>query len=128
MEFSTQGFSHLAPGEYKITIAGAYEYEKFLRKNEPHKFMSQNLPTLIEAINNIVSIRRDRLYLTMSLPSGGVVIQQAELPNLPQTKSLLLQNPKRTIKTQPYRHWIEKSIGIDTVVINKKVMTITIKK
>ncbi len=120
--------AHLAPGEYKITIAGAYGYEKFLRKNEPHKFMSQNLSTLIEAINNIVSIRRDRLYLTMTLPSGGVVIQQAELPDLPQTKSLLLQSPKRTIKTQPYRHWVEESIGIDTVVLNRKIMTITIER
>lgn len=118
----------IEPGTYKITVAGAYEYEKFLRKNRPQNFMAHNLTTLIDAIDNIVSVHRDKLYLILSLPPGGIVIQQTELPDLPPTKALLLQNPKRTIKTQPYQHWIQKVISIDTIVLNRKNMTITIEK
>ena len=90
--------------------------------------MAHNLTTLIDAIDNIVSVHRDKLYLILSLPPGGIVIQQTELPDLPPTKALLLQNPKRTIKTQPYQHWIQKVISIDTIVLNRKNMTITIEK
>jgi hypothetical protein len=55
-------------------------------------------------------------------------MQKAELPDLPDTKVMLLQSPKRTLQAQPYMHWLEKSINTETVVLDKQTMAITVEK
>jgi hypothetical protein len=64
----------------------------------------------------------------LSLPPGGIALEQAELPDLPATKALILQNAKRTLQARPYQHWSEKSLKIGTVIIDKKVVKITVEK
>ncbi|MHC4571916.1 MAG: SpoIVB peptidase S55 domain-containing protein [Planctomycetota bacterium] len=118
----------LAPGKYNLIVSGGYGYEKFLRKTVPYRFVSQSLETLIEAMNNLLAIERDQLYCLLVLPSGGVALEKAELPDLPATKVLVLQDTKRTLRSQPYSHWLEKSFHAGTVVVNEKVMQITVEK
>jgi hypothetical protein len=119
---------NLPVGQYDILIGGAYEYEKFLRIVSPHKFTTHNLPTLVEALKNILTIRRDRLYLTMTLPPGGIVIQRCELSDLPQTKALLLGDEKRTITSLALQHWLEKDIYTGDIVLGGKTLKITVEK
>ena len=109
-------------------MCGSLDYERFLLKAVPYKFIAQSVPRLIEALNYSLGFGRDKLYFLLSLPSGGVALEQAELPDLPGTKALVLQSAKRALKIQPYQHWIERSLEIGTVVIDKKVMKITVEK
>ncbi|MGB2865556.1 MAG: hypothetical protein WBC05_19655 [Sedimentisphaerales bacterium] len=118
----------LAPGKYELTICGQRSYEQFLVKAVPHRFIAQSLPGLIEALNNSLQISRDKLYCLLALPSGGVIIEKAELPDLPATKVLLLQDTKRVLRIRPYSHWLERSLETGTVVIDKKVLQITVEK
>jgi len=118
----------LAPGKYDLTVCGSPDYERFLLKAVPYKFLAQSVPDLIEALNYSLGIGRDKLYFLLALPPGGVALEQAELPDLPGTKALVLQNAKRTLKIQPYPHWIERSLETGTVVIDKKVIKITVEK
>jgi hypothetical protein len=118
----------LPPGQYNIVVAGSYEYENFLRKVSPHKFTTHNLATLVEGLKNILTIRRDKLYLTMTLPPGGVVIQRSELSDLPQTKAMLLSDTKRTITSFPLQHWLETNIYTGDIVIGQKSLEITVEK
>jgi len=118
----------LAPGRYDLTVCGSPDYERFLLKAVPYKFIAQSVPGLIEALNYSLGVDRDKLYFLLSLPPGGIALEQAELPDLPGTKALVLQNAKRTLKVQPYPHWIERSLETGTVVIDKKVMKITVEK
>jgi len=118
----------LPPGRYELTICGGYGYELFLRKNTPYKFVAQNLPGLVEALKYLLSIERDKLYCILALPPGGVAIEKAELPDLPDTKALILQSAKRTLSTQPYPHWLEKRIESGTVIIDRKTMHITVEQ
>jgi hypothetical protein len=118
----------LRPGKYELTICGQRDYERFLVKAVPHRFIAQSLPGLIEALNNSLRIDRDKLYCLLSLPSGGVIIEKAELPDLPATKVLLLQDTKRPLRIRPYSHWLERSLETGTVVIDKKVLQITVEK
>jgi hypothetical protein len=62
------------------------------------------------------------------LPSGGVIIERAELPDLPATKALLLQDTKRVLRVRPYSHWLERNLQTGSVVIDKKVLQITVEK
>jgi len=119
---------NLAPGKYDLTVCGAMDYERFLVKSVPYKFIAQNVPALIEALNFSLSVDRDKLYCILSLPPGGIALEQAELPDLPATRSLVLQNAKRPLQVRPYQHWIDKSIDTGTVVIDKKVIKITVEK
>ena len=118
----------LAPGQYDLLVCGVYDYQRFLRKATPHKFVPQNLSSLIEVINDILAVKRDKLYCLLALPAGGVTLEKAELPDLPATKALILQNAKRTLKTQPYHHWEERSFDTGTVIIDKQVLQITVEK
>jgi hypothetical protein len=119
---------NLAPGKYELTICGGYGYELFLRKAVPYKFIPQNLAGLMEALRYLLSIERGKLYCVLALPPGGVAIEKAELPDLPPTKALILQNAKRTLRTQPYRHWLEKRLETGTVMTERKTISITVEK
>jgi hypothetical protein len=118
----------LAPGKYELTVCGAQDYEQFLRKAVPYRFIAQNLPGLVEAINNALRIDRGRLYCVLTLPPGGVAVEEAELPDLPATKALVLQSAKRVMRTQPYQHWLENSLGTGTIIIDKKVLQIIVEE
>jgi len=118
----------LAPGKYELTVCGSSDYERFLMKTVPYRFIAQSLPSLIEAINNSLQIDRDKLYCLLRLPSGGVTVEKAELPDLPATKALVLQSAKRTLKARPYPHWLESSLETGTIIADKKVMYITVEK
>jgi hypothetical protein len=118
----------LAAGKYDLTICGAMDYERFLVKSVPYKFMVYNVPGLIDALNFALSVDRDKLYFILSLPSGGIALEQAELPDLPATRTLILQNTKRALQVRPYQHWIEKSLDTGTVIIDKKAIKITVEK
>jgi hypothetical protein len=118
----------LAPGKYDLLLCGAPYYLQFLRMAAPYRFIPQNLSGLIEAINNILHIKRDKLFCLLALPAGGIAVEKAELPDLPATKALIFQDMKRTLRTQPYRHWDEKSFRTGTIIVDKKVMHITVEK
>ncbi len=118
----------LAPGKYNLIVCGGYGYQEFLTKAAPYKFVPQSLETLVEAMNNLLTIGRDKLYCLLVLPPGGVALEKAELPDLPATKVLLLQDVKRTLRSQPHPHWLEESLATGTVIIDKKVMHITVEE
>ena len=118
----------IKPGEYEIAVSGPGQYSNFLIKAAPHKYTAHDMPTLMEALKNTLAVRRDRLYLTMAIQEAGVTIQQAELPFLPPTRAMLLNDPKRTITTKPYRHWLETSIHTPQVVMNQKILKIKIEQ
>ncbi len=106
----------LKPGKYDVLVMGGAGYLEFLVKAARQRFIAVNVDTLIEALNNILQIRRDRLYCVLVLPQGGITIDRAELPDLPLTKALVLNDATRTLQTQPYQHWIEQSVQTPRVI------------
>ncbi len=78
----------LVPGRYDLIVSGSSGYQRFLRKAAVYRFVHQNFVTLIEAMNNALAVKRDRLYFVLVLPSGGITLEKAELPDLPATRAL----------------------------------------
>jgi len=118
----------LAAGKYELTVCGWEDYISFLLKAMPYKFIAQSMPGLVEALNYALRFDRDKMYCLLVLPPQGVAVEQAELPYLPATKALVLQDEKRALTIQPYQHWIERSLKTGTVILDKKVMSITVEK
>jgi len=127
-QFSLRVPQQLSPGRYDLMVLGSYEYEQFLLKVVPYRFIAQDMASLVKALNDALGFERDKLYCLLVLPPGGVAVERAELPDLPATKTLLLQNANRTLRAQPFPHWLEKSTRTDTVVADKKIMHITVEK
>jgi hypothetical protein len=118
----------LPPGKYNLMFLGVYEYENFLKKAAPFRFLATNYQTLVEALNATLNVNRTKLYCLLLLPPGGIMLEKAELPDLPGTKALVLQSEKRPVATLPYSHWIEKTVDTGTVIADKEMVPITVEK
>lgn len=118
----------LEPGEYELTVCGVGNYEQFLVKSAPYRFTAQSFPELLGALKNTLAIYRDKLFCILEMPPSGLAVEKAELPDFPATRMLVLQDSKRTLSSQPYHNWIEKSVNTGTIIIDKKVIKIKIIK
>lgn len=118
----------LAPGNYKVKILGADDYQSFVSKMAPQKFRAVDLNSLKTALNTLLGYRRDRLYAVMETPASGVVIRQHELGQLPGTKTLLMQDSKRLQPLEAYKAWVENHITMDMIVQGSAEIEITVKQ
>jgi len=116
----------LRPGQYKVGVTGTFGFMNFLRKSAPYKFNAIDVPSMIEALNYILSQKRDKLYMYMAMPSGGVVIDKSELPDLASTKTMLLGDPTRTVNMLPFGNWIKHEKDIPSIIADQKIVTITV--
>ncbi|MFH1369797.1 MAG: hypothetical protein ABII09_00690 [Planctomycetota bacterium] len=117
-----------SPGMYQLIVCGGYGYEEFLKKAVPHRFTPENLDTLIGALNDVLAIGRDELHCILVLQAGGVVLENAELPDLPATKALVLGNSSRAVTMKMFPGWIDKNVRTGGVIIDKKVMNIMVEQ
>ncbi len=120
--------NNVAAGKYGLMLCGAQEYERFLAKTVPYRFVATNYQTLVEALDVALNIDRTKLYCVLVLPPDGITLDKAELPDLPGTKSVVLQSDKRALRVQPYPHWIEKSIDTGTVIGDRQIVPIVVEE
>ena len=118
----------IAEGEYDLTVCGPYDYAQHLRRLASHRMLALNLPSLVDALEYVLSLRRDRLFCLFELPADGVTVERTELPGLPATKSLVLQSTKRTVRIAPYTPWLESHKAVRAIVSNKHGARIIVKK
>ena len=64
----------ITPGRYDLIVLGGYDYQKFLRKAVPYKFTPQNLSSLIEVINNILSIKTTAFFIFLPTSTRAWVV------------------------------------------------------
>jgi hypothetical protein len=119
---------NIPAGTYQMIICGGPGYEEFLRKAVPQRFTAENFDSLIGALNDILSIERDEIHCLLVLPPGGVALEKAELPALPATKALVLTDAKRAITMQVFPGWIDKSFRTGSVIMDQKVMNVTVEQ
>jgi hypothetical protein len=119
---------NLPAGKYNLMLLGASEYEKFLRDATPYRFVARDDRSLVRVLNETLNYGRTRLYCLLVLAPGGIVLDGAELPDLPGTKGLLLQNARRPQAVQVYPHWIEETVETNTVVADKAVVPVVVER
>ena len=119
---------NVSPGKYSLMFLGVYQYENFLRKSIPYRFVATNYQTLVDALNETLNVNRTKLYCLLVLPPDGIALEKAELPGLPATKALVLQSDKRAVPVQPFPHWIETTVETGTVIADKEMVPVTVEK
>ena len=120
--------SNLSPGEYNIMISGTNDYMSFVDNEASYKFVYDNYKSFFKALEEIVSYKNNRLWITLVKSQNGLMIQNEALMDLPGSKAISLQNSKRTIPVKPLLNWESKEIPLDKVVDGSVVLTITIEK
>ena len=118
----------LPPGSYKMQIMGGPEYQSFISKMAPQRFLAVDFGSLKTALDRALDTRRDGLYVVMQTPASGVVIRQHELGQLPPTKMLLMQDSKRLQPLESYKAWTENYIELDRIVAGSAEIEITVKQ
>ena len=126
-QYSQEIPDDLPPGKYEMIICDSWFYEQFLVARAPYRFTPENLPTLITSVNNALAVERDKVYCLLVLPAGGVAVSRAELPDLPATKALVLQDAKRALKALPYVQWLEKTFDTGTITRDREVLHIIVE-
>jgi len=127
-ELSVEVPDNLPPGKYTLLFLGSREYENFLHKSVPFRYLATNYQTLVDSLNGVLNVNRTKLYCLLVLPPSGIALERAELPNLPGTRALILQSDKRAVAVQPYPRWIEKIVETGTVIADKEMVPITVQK
>jgi hypothetical protein len=127
-ELSVEVPDNLPPGKYTLLFLGSREYENFLHKSVPFRYLATNYQTLVTSLNEVLNVNRTKLYCVLVLPPSGIALERAELPNLPGTKALILQSDKRAVAVQPFPRWIEKIVETGTVIADKEMVPITVQK
>jgi hypothetical protein len=117
---------NLPAGKYSLLFLGAAEYEGYLRKAAPYKYLATNYQTLVDSLNQVLNVPRTRLYCLLTLPPSGIALERAELPSLPGTKALILRSDKRALPVLPYSRWVEKTVETGTVIADKAIVPITV--
>jgi hypothetical protein len=117
---------NLPPGKYSLLVLGCQEYENFLRKSMPYRYLATNYQTLVASLKEVLNVDRTKLYCLLVLPPSGIALERAELPSLPGTKALILQSDKRAMPIQPYPRWIAKTVETGTVITDKQMVPITV--
>lgn len=127
-DFNIEVPKWVGSGQYNLSVMGSEEYLQFLRRNAPHRFTARDGRELVQALQYILGIRRDRLYCVLELPASGLTIERYELPDLPATKALVLDSPTRTIPVQTMQSWVEQVLDVDTVTEDKETVKIKIEQ
>jgi hypothetical protein len=118
----------IRPGNYRLIAGGVNDYTEFVMNAAPYKYTPQNLPNLISIVNDVGNIKRTNLYIILTLPAGGIAMENAELPELPQSKVMLLNSDKRSMPTMPAVKWLEEKIPVDSIVIDSRTIDITVEE
>ena len=117
----------ISPGNYTLQIMGAADYQRFISKMAPHRFRAVDIETLSQVFQRVSQLQSNRLYAVMPVAASGIVLRQHELPQLPPTKMLLMQDTKRLLPVEAYKNWAESEIKLDRIVQGGAEIEITVE-
>lgn len=105
----------LKAGTYMLQVLDREGYLAFLQKASPHQFAAEDVPSLLEAIRRIVQTPRNQLTAVLLLGRGGIAIRHQDLPDLPPSRILLLQDNRRFTPAMPLQNWTETQVLMDSI-------------
>lgn len=117
----------LKPGQYVLQILSFNEYLGFLRKAAPYRFAAEDLPSMLAAVRRILHTPRNQMIAVLLLPPGGIAIRNRELPDLPASRAVLLQDERRFTPAVVMQHWIQAETRMDSVPSGNITVQITVE-
>jgi hypothetical protein len=86
----------LPDGDYTLTIGSSSTHARALQIEKPHWFRAESLPEILEAMNRVADLPDNRVYVRLSLPTGGLAVNRLEMPELPSFRREIMSASKRS--------------------------------
>ena len=115
-------------GKYPLHLLGAAAHNNFVTQNAPHRFRVVDAETLLAGLQRVLNVPRNRLYAVLPVPATGLTLRRFELPDLPPTRMLLMQDAKRIEPVEPFKKWVENNIVIDKIVSGAVQIELTVEQ
>lgn len=115
-------------GKYPLQVCGADAYQAFLVKAAPQRFTVIDVDTFLAGLNRILNIQPDHLYVCLPTTQYGLTMRNTELPNLPTSKMMLLNDDKRIQPVAPFQNFIEASVPAGLIASGSTIIEITVDK
>lgn len=118
----------MPPGKVPLHLLGAAAYNNFLNQNAPQRFRVVDAPSLLEGLNRVMNMPRDRLYVVLPVPATGLTLRRFELPDLPPSRMLLIQDAARIEPVEPYKNWVENNAITDKIISGAVQIELTVEQ
>lgn len=118
----------LPPGRYKINLGSHLNYRNTIQDTQPHRYIAYNANDVQRILQERLSLSRNSLYMTMALPQKGLAIERNELPYLPGSKSMLLNDKSRKADVTQFRPLLSNKIDTDYVIVGKQLFDIEVRQ
>jgi hypothetical protein len=118
----------MPPGKYPLQLLGVAAYNNFVNQNAPHRFRVVDARSLVAGLNRVMNVPRNRLYAVLPVPSTGLAFRRHELPDLPPTRMMLMQDAKRLEPVVPYNSWVENSVSLEKIVTGGAQVELTVEQ
>jgi len=128
VELSLKLPSQIEEGNYNIAVGAYQNYQQQLRAAGPHRYQAFDAADVRRILQERLTIKRNRIYITLVLPEEGLAIEGRELPDLPGSRAMLLTDKSRQMTTHRFRPLIANSITTDYEVLGKTTFDIEVKK
>ena len=119
---------HVQAGQYNLVIVGGSVYPQYIARVAPYRLTALDAKSLVHALDYLLSLKRDRLHCILQLQPSGVAIETTEMPDLPATKTMVLQSPKRAVQIVPYVPQVASEVETDSLVLNQYATKIVIEE
>ena len=118
----------MPPGKYPLQLLGVAAYNNFVSQNAPQRFRVVDADSLLEGLTRVLNVPRNRLYAVLPVPATGLTFRRHELPDLPPTRMIVLQDAKRLEPIEPYKNWVENSVVLDKIVSGAAQIELTVEQ
>lgn len=115
-------------GKYPLHLLGSAAYKNFLNQNATHRFRVVDADSLLAGLNRILNMPRNRLYAVLPIPATGLTLRRYELPDLPPTRMLVIQDAKRLEPIEPFKSWVENNVITDKIVSGAIQIELTVEQ
>lgn len=103
------------PGPCTLQIFSRDEFLGFQQKAAPQRFVDEDMPSMLAVVRRILQTPRNHLTAVLLLGPGGIAIRDKELPNLPPSRAVLLQDTRRFTPAVVMQQWIQTQTETDLV-------------
>jgi len=117
----------LEEGEYQFTVADAQGYLRQYLNDRPQLLKTASVDDLHHTIQQILSVRRDAVYLTLRLNEEGLALGRTEMPQLPSSRKAILSSPTSTAAI-PFTESVDQVAASDYVTQGQLSFRLHVRK
>jgi hypothetical protein len=95
---------------------------------QPQRFSAFTPADVQRILQERLSIRRDKLYISIIMPDSGIAIEETSLPSLPGSKAMLLTDKSRLALTRRFQAFASNSMNTDYIINGNANLLIEVRK